>query len=163
MVHITFHLASVRLGREHLLDREVHGRSLQQPGLLPAGRQAQDHQPYQVLITSHYDIYNSFRKINLYFVQGVIISPPCYRTPPSMRLPPPRMTRRSWRPSLIWTRCWIFLCLPLMKASTSRPPLMLRATSLTRWELDIDIWAHFFFTFLTIETKSFDYVLWKLP
>ena len=61
MVHITFHLASVRLGREHLLDREVHGRSLQQPGLLPAGRQAQDHQSYQVLITFHYDIYNLLR------------------------------------------------------------------------------------------------------
>ena len=100
--------------------------------------------------------------IKLYLLQGVIISPPCCLTPPSMRLPPPRMTRRSWRPSLIWTRCWIFLCQPLMKASTSRPPLMLRATSLTRWEFDIDIWAHFFFTFLTIETKSFDYVLWKL-
>ena len=61
MVHVTFHLASLRLGREYFLDREVHGRSLQQPGLLPAGRQAQDHQPHQVLIIFYHDIYNLLR------------------------------------------------------------------------------------------------------
>ena len=61
MVHITFHLASLGLCREYFLDCEVHGRSLQQPGLLPAGRQAQDHQSYQVLNTFHYDIYNLLR------------------------------------------------------------------------------------------------------